>query len=443
MTLPKFWDSLPPAMTGPMARQSSASLAVKLFAVGCGFLYAVAAARLLGPTGYGTVAFAMSVATIAATFSLLGTNGLAIRVMATLKLRAAWGRLRGFIEWSCGAVIFVSIILGALVAAASTASGPYRDALLLVSVAVPLLAGLQLLRGISQGAGLVVTAQIPMDVVRLAVTLSLIGVLIVYGSDTSPTEVILVLLLSLAVAFVLAAGILRRYLKSIPREGPVRSNRHQWLSESLPFLGIALFGIVGSEINTLLLGWLAGPREAGLYQPIARLAPIMMLSREAIEMPLAPRMASLWESQSTSQLRRIIQRSALACTLATAGLAGLIVALSAFIFAAFGPEFGQYRHYLYWIAAAQVLNAAVGPSSLLLAMVGNMRLRIQAQVTTLVLQIGLGVTLIPIWGAAGAAISLAGGIIAWSGLHWLLAWRSTGINTSAFALARPAQGTGG
>ena len=51
-----IWKFLPASMTGPMARNSGVSLGAKMFALGAGFLYAVTAARVLGPAGYGIVA---------------------------------------------------------------------------------------------------------------------------------------------------------------------------------------------------------------------------------------------------------------------------------------------------------------------------------------------------------------------------------------------------
>jgi O-antigen/teichoic acid export membrane protein len=65
-------------------------------------------------------------------------------------------------------------------------------------------------------------------------------------------------------------------------------------------------------------------------------------------------------------------------------------------------------------------------------MVGSMRPRLQAQAATLAVQAGLCIVLIPRLGAAGAAISLTAAILVWAILHWLLAWRDTGIDTSSF-----------
>jgi O-antigen/teichoic acid export membrane protein len=209
-----------------------------------------------------------------------------------------------------------------------------------------------------------------------------------------------------------------------------------WIAQSLPFLAIALFAIVGTEIGTLLLGWLSGPRQAGLYQPIAKLAPLMMLANEAIETALAPKIVNSWEENERESLQRRISRSALASAVATMGTTALIIAASPYILRAFGPEFTTYRRLIIWIGAAQVLNAASGAAPLLLAMTGDMKRRIGAQAATMTVQVGLGIALIPHLGAVGAVAALTSAILVWSLLHWWLALRATGIDTSVFGVFR-------
>ena len=416
-----------------MARHSGGSLATKLFALACGFFYAIALGRLLGPSGYGVVAFTISAATIVATISLLGVNELAVREVASLSVHELWGDLNQFVVWSIRTVAIGSLIGGCTIATASLFSGPYRDALLLGALAVPLLALLQLMRGLIQGSGKILIAQVPNDLVRWILTLALIAFLILGSWRATPLTIILVLVVSLAASLGVAGGIVVAYLHRLPRVNSPVNGAPSRLLQSLPFLTIALFGIFGTEVGTLLLGWLAGPREAGLYQPIAKLAPLMMLANEAIEAALAPKIVHSWEQGDRATLQRRISRSALASALATGATVAAIVIASPYILRAFGPGFTKYQRLIVWIGAAQILNAATGAAPLLLAMTGDMRSRIGAQAATMVVQVGLGVALIPSFGAVGAVAALVAAILVWSLLHWWLALRSTGIDTSPLA----------
>jgi O-antigen/teichoic acid export membrane protein len=415
-----------------MARHSGTSLALQLFGIGCGFAFAVAAARLLGPRGYGLLAVALSVANVAAIIALFGANGLAAREVAASLAQADGKRLRAFVRWSVTSVSFIATLAAISIAAASFMTGPYRGVLLVGAIGVPLLAGLVLLRGINQGASKIVASQLPMDVVRWVFALAATGYLLAAHFEPTPEQILAIVLFSYAVALVIAAFALRRHLQSLPEGQGARP--HGWLAASLPFLTIALFGIIGTEIGTLLLGWLSGPREAGLYQPIAKLAPLMLLANEAVEAALAPRIVHSWEEKDRPSLQRRVSRSALASALATTGIVTAIIAASPYILGAFGPEFITYQRLIVWIGVAQIVNAAMGAAPLMLAMTGDMRSRIGAQAATMAVQASLGIALIPALGAVGAVIALVAAILVWSIFHWWLALRATGIDTSLFGV---------
>jgi O-antigen/teichoic acid export membrane protein len=99
----------------------------------------------------------------------------------------------------------------------------------------------------------------------------------------------------------------------------------------------------------------------------------------------------------------------------------------------------RYQQLLGWIAIAQVINAATGSAALMLAMSGDIMRRVFAQITTLVVQVGLGVLMVPTMGAVGAVASLVAAIIIWSVLHWWLALRVTGIDSSLMGVLRGAR----
>jgi O-antigen/teichoic acid export membrane protein len=427
--------SLPEYLTGAMARHSSANLAMRIFGLGSGFLFAVAAARLLGPAGYGIVAVAISAATVLAAIAVLGLDGLALRHTAALVTKREWDDLRLFIRWACLWVMSASAVAALLMLGVSGWSDTFGSALRIAAIAVPLLAGILLLKSIILGSGQVIASQIPNEVVRWIVILPIVAVLLVLRHG-SPELVILAVVAGLVSALVVSGRLLRGLMARWPGASAIDPKRRKWLHQAMPFLAISVFGIIGTEISTLLLGWLSGPREAGLYQPIAKLAPIMLLATYSIETALAPRITQKWEAGDHIGLQRLMRRSAFASTIATTLISAAILLASPLILGAFGSEFAAYKNYLYWIAAAQLTNAALGASPLLLAMVGDMRHRLQAQAVNMVVQLGLAVALIPALGALGAVISLSFSILVWAGLHWWLAWRTTGIDTSVIAAWR-------
>ena len=324
----------------------------------------------------------------------------------------------------------ISLLAALLMIAFSLLPGPYERALLLGSAMVPLLALLQLVRGLTQGAEIVVSAQLPIRCSSLdnhagADRHTCPGRLPDETYNHHPCG---------GGRLGDSARRVSRILRSIPAYHSADDNTgpHGSLAyrNRFHFSPSPCLEFIGTEIGTLLLGWLSGPREAGLYQPIAKLAPLMMLANGAIETSLAPKVVHSWEEGDRQTLRRRMGRSALAAALATAAIVGAIVVAGPYILRAFGPEFTKYQRLIVWIGVAQVVNAATGAAPLLLAMTGDMKSRIGAQAATMVVQVGLGIALIPTLGATGAVAALVAAILVWSFLHWWLALRATGIDTS-------------
>ena len=187
---------------------------------------------------------------------------------------------------------------------------------------------------------------------------------------------------------------------------------------------------------TLILGGMAGPVEAGLFQPIARIAPILMMATEAISMPLAPRLAEMWERRDLQGIRRLFRQSTVVAVGGTVAVSIALLVLAPYILGAFGRDFLVNEHLLLWIALAQILNAACGAAGLLLAMAGKMKLRILAQGVTMAVQICLGLVLIGPFGAEGAAAALVAAILVWSLANWFLARKALGVETSLLGLLR-------
>jgi O-antigen/teichoic acid export membrane protein len=422
---------------GPIARGSIFSLTAKIFALLMGFSAAVLAARLLGPGGYGEFAVALSGATIAAVLGGLGINNLAVREIARLQAAEDWRGVRAFAHRSLVATLAASALAAGLLALISFRGGLFGQELLWAAPTVVLLALLQAIRGLVNGAGQVAAAQLPLDIVRWMLIVSGFLALLLGGGLATPQLLLLVWIVALLAALLVAGAALVRVMPGPAAAGGQAGQR--WLGEALPFLGIAVLGIAGSEAATILLGWLAGPEQAGLFQPIARITPIMLLAADAIAMPLWPRLTTSWHRADRPDLLVVIRKAALAATVSTAALLAMILLLLPFILAAFGPEFAGQGEYLWWIAGAQLVNAFVGPAPLLLSIAGEMRHRLAVQLVTFAVQIGTSILLIPRLGVGGAALALAAGIVTWAVLHWLVAWRTTGIDTSVFGWLRAAK----
>ncbi len=398
---------------GPVARSSMHSLAIRLAGVAISFVQAALAARLLGAEGYGAAAVVLSVVQVAAILSLFGWGPLAVRELARQ------GRAAGatdFIRTSALWVTGLSVLAGCALAAAAFSGlieAPYRGALLASGLVVLPMALLQLQRGIAQGLGRVVVAQVPGELLRPGLLVAFLGTATMAHWPVDAQSYVTAFAVSAFAAIALA---LLSTTRGLPWTGVVRDpmQHRRWRSEAVPFLGITLLVILLGEVTTLMLGWLATAHAAGLFQPVARIVPLMVLPAQVVAVAFAPRIAELWARGERARVVRLTHTFTLVTSAMTIGLVGLLVLAAPLIMRVFGPDFVPSASLLWIVGLAQVANAAAGPVGHLLTMTGHAPVALRGQLAALAANVLLGVTLIPAHGAQGAAIAMAAGLAVWN-----------------------------
>ena len=416
------------------------SVVVRIVFLALGFVQAVFTARLLGPEGYGTVAVALAIVNVTATCAMLGFGPLALREVARLSVRADWSDLRGFLFFSVLAVIGAAMATGgglALLALGTEVVEPhYRREIAIAALLVLPFAMIFYLRGVLQGFGHVLAAQLPGDVLRPVVLVSGLGLLFLLARPATTTSYFAVAIGAAYLALVIAAVMSWRAVAHRIPAAPRTLRPRQWSGAGATFLAVSLLTILGSELSTLLLGWLSDPRQTGLYQPVARLTPLMLIALQAVSIPFAPRVVALWEKGDAASLHRMTWLVVLSVTGATVLFCGVIVGLAPLILTIFGEDFLSVRQAILFVAIAQVFAAACGPVVLLLSMTGHQRTVVRCQAVGLAINFGLGIWLIPGQGADGAALAFAASAVIWSVLMLVAVRRRLGFDASLFGARR-------
>lgn len=419
--------------SGPIAQAATASMALRLLGLVFAFAQGVLAARLLGAEQLGRAMFALSLAQVAGFVATLGLAGLAVRLLPAAQARGQGGLVQAYLNFSVVAVAGSGLLLAGLVWLAAPHTRDPADVALAALAVVPL-ALLALLRGLAQGLGRIIAAQLPSDVLRpLLLCLALLAWM-AWGQAAGAGTFIL---LSAGLAAVAALGAGWACLRAAPREVPSdMPNKAGWLGQAIPFLGLGLLGLLQGELATLLLGWLAGPVEAGLFQPVARLLPILVLPAQAAAMGFSPAIAALWEQAQTARIANLTRKFTGFTAALTALIALAMVAGGPWIMALFGPDFTAAAPLLAIVATAQLFNALCGPLGPLLAMTGRTGTMLAGMAFGLAVNLGTGLWLIPAMGAQGAAIAMAAGVVAWNLPLALAVRRHTGIDPTILALLR-------
>jgi O-antigen/teichoic acid export membrane protein len=140
----------------------------------------------------------------------------------------------------------------------------------------------------------------------------------------------------------------------------------------------------------------------------------MILPLTSALMRYSPRVAEFWQKGEIDRLRAVTRTFTWTTCLLTLAAALAIALAGPWLLWIFGPEFRKSAPLLWIVAGAQVVNAACGPVGMLMVMSGCSGRALAGHLTGLVVNVALGVLLIPTHGAFGAAIAMAIGIVVWN-----------------------------
>jgi O-antigen/teichoic acid export membrane protein len=159
-------------------------------------------------------------------------------------------------------------------------------------------------------------------------------------------------------------------------------------------------------IDLILVGAIASAAAAGVYSAVARLLLVGELPLVAVALAVAPQIAPMLRSESSLTVARdVFQRGTL-----------WVVALSVPIYAGlwavpvtwmgfFGADFRTGATALSIAAVGVCVNAAAGPTMMVLVMGGRTRVLMLISLTGLAVNLALNLALIPRYGISGAAVA--------------------------------------
>lgn len=398
---------------GPIASGSIIGLALRLSGLALMFAQAVIAARLLGAADYGVVTLLLAIAQIASAIVLFGYGSYAVAEIPRAMKLGDTAIVSRFLRQAINRIAVLSLLLAPLAYGLGVALLGKIDWALALGflIVIPVLAGIQLVRGISLGLGRPAWGIAPGEVIRPALLVCALITTAAFAKASSASFIALYM-----VTAALALGMALPGLKGSNRTGtpaPVSSqvDKRTWDRAALPFLGIHLASILQLELATLMLGLLADPEAVGLFQPIARIAMLLTLPTYALSLAFNPRVAELYAEGDRAQIKSLAQKHTLVATVLV-GLAGLAIGLGApFLLWLFGAEFTHAAPLLWFLVGGRLVQAACGPGAELLAMTGRSNRALRCLAINLALEAGLALLLIPAYGLTGAAIAVALGLV--------------------------------
>lgn len=409
-------------------------------------------ARLLGAAGYGTYSYVLAWLEILKIPVAYGLPIMVQREVAVYAARHDWPLVRGLFTRLNQFIIAMSalIIVAAVITATFGIAGLFENAserrtLFIALVSLPIAAFSAIRAATLNGLHLIGKAAFPDQIVRPMTTIVAIGFLWLLGARLTAETAMIAQVTGIACAFGLGALFLWQALPAGFAALPARFETRVWMRALGPFLLHGASYVVWASLAVVMLGWYRSPAEVGVYRAAALAAGLSIFPITAFVATVSPLVARLYAEGDMARIQKVVSTTTLAMfAFGFCGVAGYALIghwLLAFVF---GPEFDSGYWPLVIIAGGNWVFSGIWSVGVLLDMSGNQRFPAMAYMGALVVNLVLGVLLIPRFGLIGAAISTAG---SWALAHmWLaivvtrrLGIRPDIVHSLVWGVARPAR----
>lgn len=419
-------------------RSATGVYGLRIVAQVTAFVTTVILARVLGASGYGTFRFVLASVTVLGIPAVLGLDQLLIREIAKLSARKQWNLVRGMIGWTNRVALIASAVAAIaafvvvpryLLADRPEYVAPFAAALLLV----PVLALTKLRRACLQGFHQMIRSVVPELIVRNGLFLLFIAIgFVFFRSRVGLVEVVWLRLGAETAAFLVGAFLVRYTIRQLVPSGPPKQLTREWLKRAGSFTMISGLQVGWQQTATIMLGLFATAESVGVFNVALRLTDPIFLLLSAANAVVNPIIAELYDKNQLRRLQRVATLSARGVLAASLLGSVLLVVAAEPVLRLFGGEFQNGRGPLLVILFVRVLSAATGSVGPVLTMTEYERHAAVSFGGSIVLNVILGVLLIPEHGAMGAAFAWAVATTLWNIFMAVWVKYKVGVNTTAF-----------
>jgi len=376
-------------------------------------------ARWMGADSLGIYVLAFSWCLLLSTAAGLGFPSASLRFIGENLSTGHPGLAKGYIKYSRKAVLLsssaVAIIgCGVITLLHERIPANYQQPLFITMACLPVFTLFRLQDKVAHAFSWLALAFAPSMTLRPLLFLLLIGATYFYHLQLSPS-------LAMGLQFIaLGAVTLGQYLLIAPRVRDALGDTTEeyrirgWTSTAIPLLVSTLFLQYFPELSVTLIGMLLPAADVAVFYSCFRIALFIGFGLSAVNALLAPRISKLHSAGNITELQQHVTQTTRLKFFCGLGLLILLTLFGRNILAWFGAEFVEGYYTLLILAFSQFIIAVTGPVDLLLNLTGHQNRSLKAFSVAVPVSVGLIVTLVPIIGIAGAAVSIVLTAVFWN-----------------------------
>jgi len=382
----------------------------------------------VGPERFGTYVYVLSWISVISLIATLGIDTAALRFVPSYLGEEDNGLLLGFLRWTAGSTLVascgLSVVLVVLVASLGDLvpqplAETFRASALLLPALVLLLVASSVLRGFKR----VSVAVAPQWILRPVLTgIGFLVLLRASGRLPSAATVMLVDAGATALTLTLVAAVL---LRRIGRTGVFAARpkyrSRVWFATASPLIVQTAVRLSMNRVDILLAGAFLGAEQAGVYVVVSQIAALISFGLLAVNTVAAPLYASVHVQGRIEELQRLVRLGTRAVVAFSLLIGGALVVLGPWLLGLYGEPFREAGYTpLVLLVVSQILNSAAGSVGYLMSMTGHEREAAWVTSACGLLNVILGVSLIPVLGLLGAALATTMTNLVWNAI---LVWR--------------------
>lgn len=390
-------------------------------------------ARWMGAFEFGIYVYVWTWVLMIGALSDLGLSTAARRFIPEYTELKAFDRLRGFLNGSRWLSFAIATGIGAAGALIVAVLDPWLDQyvvipLYLACAIVPIYGLVQTQAGIAQSYDWPNLALMPFYIIRQLALAAVMGAAYMLGA---PTDAVTVMIVAIVTTWAVTIGqmvVLNRRLKQKVEPGPKLYEPKIWLATSLPIFVVEGFYLLLTYVDILLLQHFRSPEEVAHYYAAARLLAIVAFVYFAIAGATTHKFTQYHVSGDKERLASFFAETIKWTFWPSLLVCAFILAFGRPLLALFGENFTAAYDVMFILAIGMMARAAVGPAERLLNMLGERRQCASVYAIAFVINLVVGVILIPLIGIEGAAVSTSVALVAESIMLYRLAKRRLGFH---------------
>lgn len=419
-------------------RMALISFAIRIFSAAIAFVSQIILARLMGEFEYGIFVFVWVLVVLFGNLSCLGFHTTIIRFLPQYRIRDAREEIRGLTATArifaiLSASTLAAIGLGGLWLFGGQIEPYYIFPLYLGAFCLPMIALGDVLEGTARANSWPVTALSATYIIRPLLILGFMVLATWLGEEhTARTAMVAAMAATYATTlwqFLNVTWRLRRHYE----KGPRRIEFATWFKVALPIFLIEGFGFLLTNSDVVVVGFYLPPDQVAIYFAAAKTMALVQFVMFSVKAAAAPRFSASMVDNDRSQLAAIAIESARWTFWPSLAVGGAVLAAGPFLLSLFGPAFVSGVVLMAILFAGILSKALIGPAETLLTMAGEQKLCVMLYAVALASNIGLNVTLIPLFGLIGAASATMGAMMVEALLLHLAVRRKFSMVLFAFA----------